>query len=159
MARAVWKPRPDFQTSATAWLTAGAAHHTVLTTAATAEMFEDFARIVDTELLLIDGDTTVRGFEHQVRWNNVLPVGPGLLEPFAPLVSAALLAYERVRLSFARRRRVAVAVAGFVGRNAWHRWGRPVPLGPVGLGGVASLLDHRALLYLATAATPVDHRS
>ncbi len=70
VARAVWKPRPDFQTSATAWLTAGAAHHTVLTTAATAEMFEDFARIVATELLLIDGETTVRGFEHQVRWNN-----------------------------------------------------------------------------------------
>ncbi|MER7283321.1 L-arabinose isomerase [Dactylosporangium sp. NPDC000244] len=70
VARAVWKPRPSFQTSATAWLTAGAAHHTVLTTAATAEMFEDFARIVETELLLIDGETTVRGFEHQVRWNN-----------------------------------------------------------------------------------------
>ncbi|WP_433087475.1 hypothetical protein ACQP1P_16100 [Dactylosporangium sp. CA-052675] len=66
----VWKPRPSYQTSATAWLTAGAAHHTVLTTAATAEMFEDFARIVETELLLIDGETTVRGFEHQVRWNN-----------------------------------------------------------------------------------------
>ena len=70
VARAVWKPRPDFQTSATAWLTAGAAHHTVLTTAATAEMFEDFARIAETELLLIDGETTIRGFEREVRWNN-----------------------------------------------------------------------------------------
>jgi L-arabinose isomerase len=70
VARAVWKPRPDFQTSATAWLTAGAAHHTVLTTAATAEMFEDFARIAETELLLIDAETTIRGFDQEVRWNN-----------------------------------------------------------------------------------------
>ena len=30
VARAVWKPRPDFQVSTEAWLTAGGPHHTVL---------------------------------------------------------------------------------------------------------------------------------
>ena len=70
VARAVWKPRPDFATSATAWLTAGAAHHTVLSTQVGAEVFEDFAEIAKVELLLIDDDTTVRGFEREVRWNN-----------------------------------------------------------------------------------------
>jgi L-arabinose isomerase len=70
VARAVWKPRPDFATSATAWLTAGAAHHTVLSTQVGAEVFEDFAEIAKVELLLIDEDTTVRGFEREVRWNN-----------------------------------------------------------------------------------------
>ena len=70
VARAVWKPRPDFATSATAWLTAGAAHHTVLSTAVGAEVFEDFAEIAKVELLLIDEETTVRGFEREVRWNN-----------------------------------------------------------------------------------------
>jgi L-arabinose isomerase len=33
VARAVWRPRPDLATSAEAWLTAGAPHHTVLSQA------------------------------------------------------------------------------------------------------------------------------
>lgn len=54
VGRAVWKPAPDFTTSATAWLEAGGAHHTVMTTAVTVEAFEDFARMARTELLVID---------------------------------------------------------------------------------------------------------
>lgn len=69
VARAVWRPQPDFATSAESWLTAGAAHHTVLTTAVGVEAFEDFAEIARTELLVIDQDTTRRGFREQVRWN------------------------------------------------------------------------------------------
>jgi len=69
VARAVWKPQPDFATSAEAWLTAGGAHHTVLTTAVGVEAFEDFAEIAKTELLVIDKDTTRRGFRQEVRWN------------------------------------------------------------------------------------------
>ena len=71
VARAVWEPRPDFRTSAEAWLTAGGAHHTVLTTAVGVEAFEDFAEIARTELLVIDESTTRRGFRDQVRWNQV----------------------------------------------------------------------------------------
>jgi L-arabinose isomerase len=70
VARAVWKPQPDFATSAEAWLTAGAAHHTVLTTAVGVEVFEDFADIARTELLVIDADTTRRGFRNEVKWNS-----------------------------------------------------------------------------------------
>ncbi len=69
VARALWKPAPDFATSATAWLTAGAAHHTVMSTAVGIEAFEDFADMARTELLVIDENTTVRGFRHEVRWN------------------------------------------------------------------------------------------
>jgi L-arabinose isomerase len=69
VGRAVWKPRPDFQTSAAAWLTAGGAHHTVMSTAVGVEAFEDFAEIARTELLLIDEHTTLRDFEKEVRWN------------------------------------------------------------------------------------------
>jgi L-arabinose isomerase len=69
VGRAVWRPKPDFATSATAWLTAGAAHHTVMSTAVGPEAFEDFARIAGIELLTIDTATTVRGFEREVRWN------------------------------------------------------------------------------------------
>ncbi|WP_418277732.1 L-arabinose isomerase [Isoptericola jiangsuensis] len=71
VARAVWKPRPDFPTSAEAWLTAGGAHHTVMSTAAGVEAFEVFAEIAGTELLVIDEATTRRGFADQVRWNQV----------------------------------------------------------------------------------------
>lgn len=69
VARAVWKPRPDFATSAEAWLTAGAAHHTVLTTQLGLEAFEDFAEIARVELLTIDEGTTARGFARELRWN------------------------------------------------------------------------------------------
>ena len=69
VARAVWVPEPDFATSAEAWLTAGAAHHTVLTTAVGLEVWEDFAEIARTELLVIDKDTTRRGFKDAIRWN------------------------------------------------------------------------------------------
>ena len=54
VGRAVWRPTPDFQTSATSWLQAGAAHHTCMSTAVGIEAFEDFARIAGTELLTID---------------------------------------------------------------------------------------------------------
>jgi L-arabinose isomerase len=69
VARAVWKPAPDFATSAAAWLVAGAAHHTVLSTAVGVEAFEDFAEMARCELLVIDEDTTSRGFAREVRWN------------------------------------------------------------------------------------------
>jgi L-arabinose isomerase len=69
VGRAVWKPEPDFATSATAWLTAGAAHHTVMSTAVGTEAFEDYARIAGTELLVIDAGTTVRTFEAEIRAN------------------------------------------------------------------------------------------
>jgi L-arabinose isomerase len=69
VGRAVWKPAPDFPTSAAAWLQAGAAHHTVLSTAVGIEAFEDYARIAGTELLVIDESTTMRAFESEIRWN------------------------------------------------------------------------------------------
>jgi len=69
VARAVWKPRPDFPTSAEAWLTAGGAHHTVLSTAAGVDAFEIFADLTRSELLVIDESTTARGFRDQIRWN------------------------------------------------------------------------------------------
>jgi L-arabinose isomerase len=69
VGRAVWQPHPDFPTSATAWLTAGGAHHTVLSTALGVEAIEDYARMAGTELLVIDHATTVRHFEDQIRAN------------------------------------------------------------------------------------------
>jgi len=69
VGRAVWKPRPDFATSAAAWLTAGAAHHTVMSTAVGIEVFRDFAEMAKTELLIIDESTSLPEFQREVRWN------------------------------------------------------------------------------------------
>ncbi|MGW2401055.1 L-arabinose isomerase [Kitasatospora sp. NPDC001664] len=69
VARAVWQPRPNFRTSAEAWLAAGAPHHTVLSSALGAEQLDDLAEMLSTELVLIDSDTTIRQFTRELRWN------------------------------------------------------------------------------------------
>ena len=50
VARAVWRPRPDFRTTVEAWLTAGGAHHTVLSRALDPEPLVDFAEMAGIEL-------------------------------------------------------------------------------------------------------------
>ena len=69
VGRAVWRPEPDFTTSATAWLTAGAAHHTAMSTAIGVEVLRDFATIAGLEILVIDDNTTTAQFANEVRWN------------------------------------------------------------------------------------------
>jgi L-arabinose isomerase len=71
VARAVWVPEPDLKVSATAWILAGGAHHTVLSRALTAEHLENFAEIAGMELLLIDRDTKVGDFAKELRWNDL----------------------------------------------------------------------------------------
>jgi L-arabinose isomerase len=69
VARAVWRPAPDLRTSTEAWLTAGGPHHTVLSTALTAEHLDDLSEMTRTELVLVDADTTIRGLTRELRWN------------------------------------------------------------------------------------------
>jgi len=71
VARAVWKPRPSFTTSAEAWLAAGGPHHTVLSSAVGVEALADLATMAQVELLLIDQDTTIERFQKEIRWNQV----------------------------------------------------------------------------------------
>ena len=69
VGHAVWKPRPDLRTSATTWLMAGAAHHTVMSNQVGLDVFREFARMSRIELLAIDESTTVVGFENDLRAN------------------------------------------------------------------------------------------
>jgi L-arabinose isomerase len=69
VARAVWEPRPDLRTSATAWLTAGGPHHTALSIGLPTDVLRDFAAMSGVELVVIDGDTTERGIVQELRWN------------------------------------------------------------------------------------------
>ncbi|WP_084130403.1 L-arabinose isomerase [Demequina sp. NBRC 110055] len=69
VGHAVWKPAPDFTTSTTAWIQAGAAHHTVMSNQIGVEVFRDFATMSEVELLVIDEDTTLTGFAAEMRAN------------------------------------------------------------------------------------------
>ncbi|WP_030483800.1 L-arabinose isomerase [Nocardioides aequoreus] len=69
VACAVWRPHPSLATSAEAWLTAGAPHHTVLSTALDTETVDDFAEMTRTELVVIDAATTPRRFARELRWS------------------------------------------------------------------------------------------
>ncbi|MGW4404295.1 L-arabinose isomerase [Nonomuraea sp. NPDC004702] len=69
VARAVWSPRPNLRTSTESWLTAGAPHHTVLSTAVGREELTDLADMLGVELLVIDKDTTTAQFTKELRWN------------------------------------------------------------------------------------------
>ena len=71
VARAIWRCKPDFKTAVSAWIYAGGAHHTVFSQAVTTEMVEDFARMADIELLIIDKETTLRNFQLELRNNEV----------------------------------------------------------------------------------------
>ncbi|WP_336213748.1 L-arabinose isomerase [Nonomuraea sp. LPB2021202275-12-8] len=69
VARAVWRPRPDLRTSAESWLTAGAPHHTVLSTAVGTEELTDLSDMLGVELVVIDAETTTRRLTKELRWN------------------------------------------------------------------------------------------
>jgi L-arabinose isomerase len=70
VARAVWVPRPNLQVAAAAWIYAGGAHHTGFSQSLTTEHMEDFAGMAGMEFLCIDGDTRLRDFRNEIRWND-----------------------------------------------------------------------------------------
>ncbi|MEV4223896.1 L-arabinose isomerase [Nonomuraea sp. NPDC049725] len=69
VARAVWRPRPNLRTSTESWLTAGAPHHTVLSTVVGREELTDLAEMLGVELVIIDAETTTERFTKELRWN------------------------------------------------------------------------------------------
>jgi L-arabinose isomerase len=69
VARAVWRPAPDWSTSTESWLAAGGPHHTVLSQAVGTEELTDLATMTGTELVVIDAQTTSRQFANELRWS------------------------------------------------------------------------------------------
>ena len=66
VARVMWKPMPDLSTGVECWITAGGAHHTVLSYDVTAEQMKDWARMMDIEFVHINKNTTVDSLEHDL---------------------------------------------------------------------------------------------
>jgi L-arabinose isomerase len=71
VARAVWIPRPDLKTAASAWILAGGAHHTGFSQAVKVEHLEDFAEIADIEFLVIGNETQIPAWKKELRWNDL----------------------------------------------------------------------------------------
>jgi L-arabinose isomerase len=69
VARALWEPRPDLPTAASAWIHAGGPHHTSFSQAVTTDQMAAFAEMAGIELLVIDDQTSLREFKNQIRWN------------------------------------------------------------------------------------------
>jgi len=66
VARVMWKPAPDLETGIECWITAGGAHHTVLSYDVTSSQMKDFANMLGIEFVHITRDTTVDALEHQL---------------------------------------------------------------------------------------------
>ena len=66
VARVMWKAMPDLTTGLECWITAGGAHHTVMSYDVTAEQMRDWARMMDIEFVHIGKETTVEGLEHDL---------------------------------------------------------------------------------------------
>ncbi len=71
VARVMWRAMPDLTTGVECWITAGGAHHTVLSYDVSAEQMKDWARMMDIEFVHITGDTTVDSLEKELFLNDL----------------------------------------------------------------------------------------
>ncbi len=69
VASALWRPFPDLERGAEAWLTAGGAHHTAFSYDLDAGQLGDWADAMGVECVFIDADTDLRTFRNELRWN------------------------------------------------------------------------------------------
>ena len=72
VAKVMWKAMPSLETGVECWITAGGAHHTVLSLDVTAEMMRDFAKFMDLEFVHITKDTTVEELEDKLLVNDLI---------------------------------------------------------------------------------------
>lgn len=70
-ARVLWKPKPSMEIGLQAWILAGGAHHTVYSQNLITEHIEDFAEMMNIELVVIDKDTTIRGLKNDLKLNEI----------------------------------------------------------------------------------------
>ncbi|MBE6681292.1 MAG: L-arabinose isomerase [Ruminococcaceae bacterium] len=71
VARVMWKAMPNLCDGVECWITAGGAHHTVLSYDVSAEQMKDFARMMDIEFVHITKDTTVDALEKELFLNDL----------------------------------------------------------------------------------------
>lgn len=71
VARVMWTATPNLTEGIECWITAGGAHHTVLSYDVTASQLKDFASIAGIEFVHINKDTTVESLERELFLNDL----------------------------------------------------------------------------------------
>ncbi|MDD6189322.1 MAG: L-arabinose isomerase [Clostridiales bacterium] len=71
VARVMWQAEPNLTTGVECWITAGGAHHSVLSLDVDAEMMRDWARIMDIEFVYINKDSTPEKLEQELLLNDL----------------------------------------------------------------------------------------
>ena len=71
VARVMWQAMPNLTDGVECWITAGGAHHTVLSYDVTAEQMRDWAKMMDIEFVHITKDTTVESLEKELFLNDL----------------------------------------------------------------------------------------
>jgi len=72
VAAVLWRPLPDLETSAEAWILSGGAHHSVLSYGLTAEILRQFAEIMDMEFVHIGARTSIPALRQELRCSDVI---------------------------------------------------------------------------------------
>ena len=62
----MWQAEPSLTTGVECWITAGGAHHTVLSYDVTAEQMRDWSAMMDIEFVHITNETTVEKLEQDL---------------------------------------------------------------------------------------------
>ncbi len=71
VARVMWRAMPNLTDGVECWITAGGAHHTVLSYDVSAEQMKDWAKMLDIEFVHITKDTTVDALEKELFLNDL----------------------------------------------------------------------------------------
>ena len=71
VARVMWQAMPNLTDGVELWITAGGAHHTVLSYDVTAQQMRDWARMMDIEFVHITKDTSLEGLEKELFFNDL----------------------------------------------------------------------------------------
>jgi len=67
-----WTPRPNLKVGSTAWMYAGGAHHTAMSYDISTQQMVDWADQMGIEAVVIDADTTIRGFKQDLALGEVV---------------------------------------------------------------------------------------
>ena len=72
VARIMWRLKPNHSVGASAWILAGGAHHTVVSTALTVSDMRGLAAMYGIECVVIDKDTKLRDFEKDLLYGDAI---------------------------------------------------------------------------------------
>ena len=68
----MWKYKPNFKEGVAAWIYAGGAHHTVVSSEVTVQQMRDLADMWGIECVVIDENTEINQFKKELMWSDVI---------------------------------------------------------------------------------------